>query len=69
MSCPHAPRCAPEISRWICGKRTEIEQAVKDGGVSREEAGKLLATYGVPMSAIQRVYRGEESYGRWKEKP
>jgi hypothetical protein len=46
-------------SRWACGQRTATESAVARGLITREAAMKLLTKYGVPMTAMSRVYRGE----------
>ena len=58
--CDHRPRCPASTPTWICGKRTEIEQAVADQLVTELEAKRLLSHYGVPMtSAKQAVYTGQ----------
>jgi hypothetical protein len=46
-------------SRWACGQRTATESAVARGLISREAAVKLLAKYGVPMTAASKVNRGD----------
>lgn len=50
-------------SRWKCGQRTATESAVDRGLIGREAAAKLLAKYGVPMTAASKVHRGEPVKG------
>ena len=58
--CVHRPKCPNGTATWVCGKRTEIEQAVTDQLVTELEAKRLLSHYGVPMtSAKQAVYTGQ----------
>lgn len=59
LDCRHKPPCPITASRWRCGRRTQIELAVNRGVVERDAARRLLAGYGVPMTPLSRVYRGD----------
>ncbi len=57
--CRHAPPCPVGTTRWRCGKRSEVEAAVSQGTISRDSGKHLLLVYGLPMTAVSRVYAGE----------
>jgi len=59
MRCKHRPVCPPGTTPWVCGRRTEAEQAAADGRLTEGEARRLLALWGVPRSSPSRVYTGE----------
>lgn len=56
--CSHRPPCPTTSSRFVCGQRTRIEDAVNRGLVARQAGWTLLSKYGVPMSPIRKVVTG-----------
>lgn len=58
--CVHKPPCPVLVSRWACGQRTSAEAAVKRGLIKRESAERLLAKYGVSLTPISLVYKGQK---------
>lgn len=67
-TCPHRPPCPLSSSRWDCARRSEVERAVLEDVLTREDAGRLLAHYGQPLTPASKVYQGKEPLARWKER-
>lgn len=59
--CRHRPTCGEAATRFVCGQRTAIEHAVNRGLIDRASAAKLLAKYGVGMTPVSKVYKGQAS--------
>lgn len=59
--CRHRPTCGEAATRFACGQRTAIEHAVNRGLIERAGAERLLAKYGVPLTPVSKVYKGQES--------
>jgi hypothetical protein len=57
--CSHRPPCPTSATRWRCGQRTLVEDAVRRGLIARAAAEALLRKYGVPMTPASRVMKGE----------
>lgn len=57
--CPHRPSCPPGTTRFVCGKRTLTEDAVKRGLITRQAGESLLKKYGCPMTPASKVYHGD----------
>ncbi len=58
VGCQHRPKCPDGVTRWACGKRTEIEAAVAHDVITRAEGASLLVKMGVTMTPPSRVYQG-----------
>lgn len=56
--CQHRPPCPQGTTRWVCGKRTEIEAAVAQHIITREAGASLLMKMGTTMSGPSKVYTG-----------
>lgn len=56
--CRHSPACPKLSTRFVCSQRTNAEDAVKRGLISRPSAEKLMAKYGVTLTPISLVYKG-----------
>lgn len=58
--CGHKPKCPSAVyTRWRCAHRTHVEDGVRAGIISAESARKHLQGYGLPLSAIRVVFKGE----------
>lgn len=60
IDCLHRPPCGRLITHWVCGQRTNAEDAVKRGLIKRESAERLMKKYGVALTPISLVYKGEQ---------
>ena len=43
-TCPHRIPC--QTSQWVCGIKTKLAHAVRDGELTLSQANNLLAKYG-----------------------
>jgi hypothetical protein len=51
--CPHRrPPCPSTVTRWLCQRRSDAEELVRRGALTREAAQQLLTRYGVPMTPV-----------------
>ncbi len=57
VGCPHRPPCLTS-SRWVCEKRTDVEDAIRRGVFSREDGARLMLKYGVALTAASKVFTG-----------
>ncbi len=55
--CPHRPPCPLTADRARCGYRTQTEQAVARGVISREAGARLLRSYHLPMTPPSKVWK------------
>jgi hypothetical protein len=64
LDCRHRPVCPVGTSRWVCLRRTDTEDAVSRGLITRAAAASLLTKWRVPMTPPAsgpqpgRVYKG-----------
>ncbi len=63
LDCRHKPSCPLTAGRWQCGLRTRIEAGVNQGLITREDGRLLLQHYGLPMTPLSKVYKGEPTAG------
>ena len=57
--CRHRPPCPAHISRWVCGKRTDLESAVNRGLIARTEAERLAVKWRLTLTPKSKVFKGD----------